>query len=248
MSEGSLLEKIASSFRRKSKETPPPQIDPAVQKQRMIDDAKVILEKVSEKGLDGTKNPFVEEIEHKQTIGGIPVETIEQKMRPGEMSRSGFIDNDQKLVDVLKSDQDLVNKLGLTHKQIVEPLQIAHNQHVISSCEDPRWEYEVRTPDGNTERQKRVVDIVYHGKTYKLSGKTYRGVQMTPFLLDTRKTDWRDSTNTASDLTITDPETGHELNFSGLLVHLIRDYGFYEGNTRYRVGPEEIASFFGLKK
>ena len=49
---------------------------------------------------------------------------VEKNMKPGEISRSGFLGNDQrKLVDILLDDGQAVTALGLTHQILADRME-----------------------------------------------------------------------------------------------------------------------------
>jgi len=62
------------------------------------------------------------ELDGKDMITGIPVDLITYIGRPGRFSGAGFIADDENVISVLKGDNDLVRKLGLTHPQMARPL------------------------------------------------------------------------------------------------------------------------------
>ena len=182
--------------------------------------------------LNSTENPFVEEINDHGTIGGKDVAVVEQRMRPGEYSDSGFIANGQNLVDILEADQTLVANLGLTHRQVVEPLQIAFGEYVNRMF--------------NKEREAGVFTFEFNNQKFRVEVIATRGFQETPFFDNAdMKGHWLLCTHAGGTMTFS-KEDGETLIISPLLIHLIRDYGFYEGEVPYRVSPLEIAEFFGM--
>src|SRR3989344_988312 len=58
-------------------------------------------------------------------INGISIGELEQKMRPGVDSRSGFIGHNEKLIELLKADDELTRTLGFTCSQVVFPYFLA---------------------------------------------------------------------------------------------------------------------------
>lgn len=201
------------------------------------DGTQKMLDSLQGKGLTKSENPFVKEISESGTIAGMPIEKVEKRMRSTNYMTSGFLDKDESLVDVLTRDQQEVNRMGLTHKQISDPLQEAHNNYVLLSLQNPNW-------------KDRREEILIEGQPFIMSIKDSRGVAVSP-LIDTSNGsngDWRLSTNSGAIITLENPRNKTESSFSDMLVHLIRDFGFYEGNVPYRVPPTEIAEFFELTK
>ncbi len=56
-------------------------------------------------------------------INNVPLQVIEQRARPGSWSQGGFINQQERLVGVLKNDWATVASLGLRHSEIGEKLQ-----------------------------------------------------------------------------------------------------------------------------
>jgi len=74
------------------------------------------------------------------------------------------------------------------------------------------------------------------GRKFRVEMDTFRGMQFSPF---------EDETGTASDMTITNLDTGVSLKCSCLLPDMIQRYGFYEGKqTPYRLEPTSILEVF----
>lgn len=67
---------------------------------------------------------------------------------------------------------------------------------------------------------------------FKLKTQSWRGMQECPF-----EKDFKPFSNL--DFVITNKKTGKSLSGPGLIVHLLKDHDFFEGNTSYRVDPEK---------
>ena len=92
-------------------------------------------------------------------INGQKIADLEKVMRPGQLSRAGFLGKDERLLDVLAADNQLVvEQLGLTHQQL------ARHLHVLGAI-------------GKREKN----EFVYHGRRYKVSLVAARGFQDSPF-------------------------------------------------------------------
>ncbi len=61
-------------------------------------------------------------IKNLREINGQKIEDLENRMKPKKFSTSGFLGEDEKLLDVLAADNDFVSSLGLTHQDLAEPL------------------------------------------------------------------------------------------------------------------------------
>lgn len=73
-----------------------------------------------------------------------------------------------------------------------------------------------------------------HADKFELSTTLFRGMQTCPF-------ERTFTTNPFSnmDFTITNKKTGTSFNGPGLIVHLLKEHDFFEGDTPYRVDPKE---------
>jgi hypothetical protein len=168
----------------------------------------------------GGKNPTALILKLKE-IGGRPIADLEKDMRPGAISAKGFLGKDERLLDVLAEDNRyVVDKLGLTHQELARHLHLLGAVALKRSKEGP-------------------VEIVYHGKKFRLVPRLARGFQDSPF---------KDGTKTNCNLTVVNLGTGKKLTYSLLVPHMIERYGFYEGKgTPYRVEPKvvmEVLDFF----
>jgi hypothetical protein len=53
---------------------------------------------------------------------GIPLDDLEMRLRPGESSTEGFLGKDEKLLEVVHADWQVVERFGLTHQIIAQSL------------------------------------------------------------------------------------------------------------------------------
>ena len=63
-----------------------------------------------------------EQLDKKEMITGIPINTINCTAKPMGYSYSGFLAEDEDIISVLKGDNKFVRTLGLTHPQMARPL------------------------------------------------------------------------------------------------------------------------------
>lgn len=177
-----------------------------------------------------------EAIRQLKEIAGQSIASLEERMRPGKDSDGGFLGRNESLIDVLASDNDYVLSQGLTHQDLAEPLL-----HLNKMGQDGEIEY---------QGQKFRVKIVRYRETGQGSSPfssavekpkpAYRGKQDSPL---------NDGTFTSTQLTVTNPENGASISYSGLLADMISRYGFYEGHqTRYRLEPARIIEVFSYLK
>lgn len=156
-------------------------------------------------------------------INGQPIAKLEAMMRPKKLSFSGFLDEDEKLLDVLAADNEfVVGTLGRTHQELARPLLVA-GAVGLKSGKINEW-----------------VPFRYHGGRYRVKVICFRGYQESPF---------RDGTKTNCNATVENLSTRKTLEYSLLVPLMIERYGFYEGpNVPYRVEPRRIAEVFDFLK
>ncbi len=148
-------------------------------------------------------------------LNGRTIAELEKDMRPGAKSavgsNKGFLGADEKLLDILVSDNKyVVDELKLTHQELAKHL------HILGAL-------------AIKEKDK---EIVYQGRRFKVTSTMSRGIQLSPFM---------DDTKTNVNAMIHNLENDKKLMFSRLVPHMIERYGFYEGKgTPYRVEPRNI--------
>jgi hypothetical protein len=156
-------------------------------------------------------------------INGRTIAELEADMRPGARSevgsKAGFLGLDEKLLDVLATDNAyVVDQLGLTHQELARHLRALV---VLGKRTVPRdW----KGKGGEFEYNGRRFQIQLHGP--------YGGSQPSPFY---------DGTYASWDVTAWNLDNGKKLWWSPLVPDMIERYGFYEGKgTHYRVDPRDI--------
>jgi hypothetical protein len=158
-------------------------------------------------------------------INSRTIAELEKDMRPGVESdvgsTAGFLGRDEKLLDVLAADNKfVVDERGLTHQELAKHL------HSIGTI--GRWQWR--------DHNKEVYKFVYHGRRFKVTTVVTKGLQPSPF---------RDGTESGTDVTVENLDTGKKLRYGLLVPYLIERYGFYEGKgTSYRVEPSKLLEVF----
>ncbi len=66
----------------------------------------------------------------KSTITGREISEITRLGRPGNLSHSGFMAEDETILSVMSSDNILVSQMGLTHPELAKPLFHILNQYL----------------------------------------------------------------------------------------------------------------------
>ncbi|MFC2165784.1 hypothetical protein ACFLT2_12425 [Acidobacteriota bacterium] len=191
------------------------------------------------------------ELDRKDMITGIPVSVITYIGRPGRFSGAGFMASDEDIISVLKGDNYLVKKLGLTHPQMARPLFHVWNI-ILKEIELDRL-----------RRFSGIKSFFYNGKKVLLKAEGTKGWQVSIF---------QDEIQGRFDIKVLRNATLEErsylkekyanlsthqmeeleaklssISFSEMAPYYIMRYGFYEGHTDYRADPLSIAYIFGLR-
>ncbi len=165
---------------------------------------------------------------------------VENRCRPGpgpdHVCSAGMLAPDETLCDVLLKDEATLERLGITRFQIADVLEAA-----LESAKD-RWG---TRPDTGT--------LTIGDTKYRIESTQYMGCQESPFDLPHQTCHLPHSHRN-----ITVYNANNEaFHFGGLLPHLIREHGFFEGSaetttykfdgiTCFRVDPEECVRFFDI--
>jgi hypothetical protein len=188
-----------------------------------------------------------------RTITGRSLAEITQLAQPGALSSAGFMADDETILPVLKGDNRLVAKLGLTHAQMARPL--LHICNMIR--EDSKRE-------GRAVRNHTILyTIFYNGRAISLDIQFTKGGQKSIFDdrldgawtikirrdLDEAETNLLNRAYAHLDKEKRDILTRKlsEMLVGEMQPFYIYRYGFYEGHTAWRADPIAIAFIFGLK-
>ncbi|MCB2230324.1 hypothetical protein KQH82_06390 [bacterium] len=184
-------------------------------------------------------------------ITGRAVEEITRTGRPEQYSGTGFMAHDEDIVSVLKGDNVLVSRLGLTHPELAKPL--FHVFNVIQAV----------MKDAGHKKRGEDQRLLYNGRVLHLRFWGAKGWQESIFddeilgywqieirrELDPEEIAFVSQRYSALDDTAR-AELIRQLSFihTGEMVPFyIMRYGFYEGHTDYRADPIALASLFGLR-
>ncbi|MFX0091869.1 MAG: hypothetical protein ACFFBD_08920 [Candidatus Hodarchaeota archaeon] len=146
---------------------------------------------------------------------------IQERMRPGNCSISGFLDKDEDLREVVLRDNKTLEMLNITHNQIADKLES------LVTIAQKKWDM--------------GEEAIVEGK-FKIEGRFYRGWQECPFY-----TFLKTCPQITKDFAIENITTGQKIRFSELIIHLIRDHHFFEGNVYYRLDPVEAIKCLELE-
>ena len=183
------------------------------------------------------------ELDQTKTITGRSVSIITEIGRPERSSGAGFMSPDEDIISVLKGDNRLVQKMGLTHPQTAKTLFHVWNL-VFMPYQDiefllyngKRIYLEIR---GSKGWQNSIFDDEIEGQ-YTL--KIWRELEPDEKDYLNKKYSYLNEEQRAELIeNISTIQTGE------MAFYYIMRYGFYEGHTDYRAGPISVAFIFGLR-
>ena len=195
------------------------------------------------------------EIELEQTVAitGKSISEITYLGRPERSSTAGFMSENEDIISVLKSDNRLVKKLGLTHPQSTKPLFNVFNL-ILKHLEYYK---------NNVRPWEDISYILYNGRKIHLEWGGEKGWQESIFndeiLGYYRINIWREfsqeekafldkkySNLNAEQMSELVKKLSH-IHTGEMVPYYIMRYGFYEGHTDYRTDPIAISFIFGLR-
>lgn len=171
---------------------------------------------------------------------GLPKEILDtfyERLYPTDQtpygSQTGFLKEGEKLQDIVEKDRKTLLEYGVSYEKIYR---------VMSDIID-----EARSNGSGWKpvivQKKFAVQIFIHF-----------GSQFCPFSLV--KDDYGDDLNNSIGacgrgsqvITIKNTENGKSITFGSLLLHLIRDHHFFEGDVRYGASPKDIIETLEIER
>jgi hypothetical protein len=148
-------------------------------------------------------------------------------MRPGGFSQSGFLGEHERLEDVLAADAQTLVELGVTTDELADSLE-----RLLDAAEQGRG------------RSARV-----DGR-FEIRIEVFTGFQICPWAADPHSgqcTAGGGVRHASVDWQLRNRPTRERLSGPGLIVHLIRAHGFFEGlESPNRVDPRALARVLEL--
>lgn len=188
-----------------------------------------------------------------QELNGVKISEIELRARPGAYATSGFLSNEESLLEVMKNDWQTVNTLGLTHREIAAHLQKIWD--IVSAQPDQPFLYDVAQVSDNTIHSNIFKQPLLRGKILHTCGYQNDIFHQNDERADSNfdndlfaKYLFRTKNFWGSDLHLTNLDTGDSVIIAYGVIDYIRQYGFYEGNTSYRADPTLIAGILSGHK
>ena len=193
------------------------------------------------------------ELDHTRRITGRTIAEITDSGRPEGSSGAGFMGQEEDIISVLKGDNRLVKKLGLTHPQLAKPL--FHIWNIL------RWVSYTSQDVGRTisgidyflynEQKVRLISGGGRGWQDSIFNDEILGMYQIEFGIDLGE-------NEKSFIQERYPDLGNEemtdflkklsyVRTGEMVPFYIMRYGFYEGHTNYRADPIAISLIYGLR-
>lgn len=191
------------------------------------------------------------ELEQTRAITGRSIAEITDSGRPESSSGAGFMAEDEDIISVIKGDNRLVKKMGLTHPQVVKPLFHLWNM-VLLCVENDIWNNPHLRIDTIVYNDQ-IISITYGGKGYqysifndKLQGAFH--LEMSRELTKNEVTFLEKKYSNLSKEELNKLKKNLSYLHAGeMAFYYAQWYGFYEGHTEYRADPISVVSIFGLK-
>ena len=147
------------------------------------------------------------------------MQQIQEKMRPGVVTRDGFLgEDDRNLVDILIEDDAEVKRLGLTHQAIAQRMT------------------ELR--DAGMRGLGEYIDVEPY---FEVRVDSIRGKLPCPF--------GDPGIFPKTNISVRNKRLGEEILYTDLHIHMIWAHGFYEGRgATFRLPPARLAEILEVKK
>ncbi|MBU0667137.1 MAG: hypothetical protein KKB65_02190 [Nanoarchaeota archaeon] len=184
------------------------------------------------------KQLFIEDLSPEQ------IKVIEGRMRPSQYSHAGFLNQNLSLREVIEADAKVLEHHGITHKQVGDKLDSLMGQAFR------QWDLASRAGEdyyGARAKGALVDDFL------RVFAVCWMGSQQCPFFYETRPSEdgighyVYNCGSGSHDFTVKNERQGTEIRFPQLMAHLVRDHHFFEGDTSYRLNPEDAVKVLELK-
>ncbi|UCB44327.1 MAG: hypothetical protein JSV25_08855 [Spirochaetota bacterium] len=144
---------------------------------------------------------------------------IQEKMKPGIITRDGFLGTDRRnLIDILVEDDESVKRMDITHGEI--------SQRMI----DLR--------DAGIRGLGNFFSVQPH---YEVKVDSVRGKLPCPF--------GDPGVFPKTNITVKNLKTGREITYTDFHIHMIGSHGFYEGKgSSFRLEPKDLVDILEVKK
>jgi hypothetical protein len=150
----------------------------------------------------------------KQTV---QMKAIQEKMKPGVITRDGFLGSDRRnLIDILIEDDETVKRMGLSHQQIAGRM--------------------LEFRDSGMRGLGEFISIEPH---FEVRVDSVRGKLPCPF--------GDPGIFPKTNVTVRNLEKNEEITYTDLHIHLIGSHGFYEGKgSLFRLEPKSLVDILEI--
>lgn len=183
------------------------------------------------------------------------IDEITKLAYPGALSQGGFIAADESILSVLLADNQLVEKMGLTHPALAKCLF-----HVINLMDE---DLELNRWNMASHEWQNICFFYYHGQKVFVKAYDTKGGQKSIFndgiegafhIQIKKELSMGELIYLKDEYSFLDEEEFQKfigaltlINFSEIHPQYIMRYAFYEGHTFWRSDPISIAYIFGFK-
>jgi hypothetical protein len=190
-----------------------------------------------------------------KTITGRLLSEITALGKPDGLSHAGFLAEDEDILSVIKADNEIVKKMGLTHPQLAWPVFHVLNMMDIDLALN-RWNMA-------KHQWENIRYFFYNGQKVYVEAYDTKGGQKSIFNDGLEGAFhiklWRELSDNEKQMLQTsyhslDPDERDTflsclttIDSGELQPQYIMRYGFYEGHTFWRADPIAIAFIFGIK-
>jgi len=147
------------------------------------------------------------------------LQAVQDQMRPGVLSRDGFLGSDPRnLVDILDQDDAAVKRLGRSHRAIA-----ARMRELLRAGRDG------------------LGDPVVFAPHFEVTVESYQGKLPCPF--------GHPGTFRKTAVTVVNTALDKTIRYTDLPLHLIEHHGFYQGRgAPYRLEPAELVEVLDVPR
>lgn len=197
------------------------------------------------------------------------IAVVERRMRERNFSGARFLGRRESLTARVRADAAVLRGLGITHEQLARRLAAivrAANRAAELRARNPEYQERMRQimeeeDDARADELWSELNAVVVARRFSVVTVYFRGYQYCPF-------DYREHFTyeelpgigrfvsggsiescgqTDCDVRVKNLDSGSSIHFSGLIIHLIREHQFFEGEgLQYRLDPKKAAETLGL--
>ena len=186
---------------------------------------------------------------------------IERLMRDRKFSGSRFLGPGESLAERIRADAAVLAELGVTHDQISDRLDgIVREANRLRDALQGTPEYQSRMEEylmrvwqddsqdiSRFVQEERAMNAVTVEGRFYVAEAGYRGFQLCPFDFHYDGSSIHSCGRASRDIEIRNISNGMSILFSELLIHMIRDHQFFEGEgLRYRLDPKAVVGTLEL--